>query len=95
VKDPDRGARIAVRIYEARDAVRALWGDAYQARIVEYREMVRAAMAKYGCNEVEAPLLIIRGARELQVHMDGLTNAALMAAAVDEFEARGRPSRAS
>lgn len=38
--------KLAAHLYEARDSVRTFWGDEYEQKIAEWRDLVRLAVSK-------------------------------------------------
>ena len=78
----EKQVRMAAKLYEARDSMRGLFGARYQERLSPYREIIRGAMAKHSCDELEAVLEIKR----FDPSLDGVELAMLLAAAVEEVE---------
>ena len=73
--------KMAARLYECRDAARALFRDRYEAIVAPNRDLVRAAMARH---KIEA----LPAAKQL-IDVAGLSGVAIivvMAAAVDVIE---------
>lgn len=50
--------RLLAKMYKRRDEARLVLGDRYAATMAQGAEMIRGVMAKHGCNEVEAALML-------------------------------------
>jgi phage gp36-like protein len=80
----ERTVRMAAKLYEAREALQDLFGDAYAARMELPRKVIRAVMERHACSALEA-VLRVHEDDEINEHM----TIQLLAAAVDVSE--GKP----
>jgi hypothetical protein len=90
----DSAFRLTVAFAQAHETLQEMWGASYASRIDVCRGNIRAAMAKFRCTAIEAPMRIVEEGKRNGVTIDGLLLAALMAAAVDELERRPCAGRA-
>jgi len=51
---------IASRMYEARSALRALWGAEYGVKIQPAKDLVQRKAAEWRCSELEACISIVK-----------------------------------
>lgn len=85
----EKRVRLAADMYRARDDMRMLLGDEYEAKMERYRRAVRVVAAQVGGDEIAAVTEIVRRAHAKGMELGGLTAVALVAAAVDVIEADG------
>lgn len=89
----EKRIKLAAQLYEARDTARTLFAERYEERLAPYRKVVRAvADAEHDGNEIPAVTAV---AKKLNADPTfsgdpGVTLMMLMAAAVEEIEARER-----
>ncbi len=89
----EKRIKMAARLYEARTTARTLFAEHYEEKLAPYRKVVRAvAEAEHGGNEIGAVTTV---ATKLQADPKfdgnpGVLLMMLMAAAVEEIEARDR-----
>lgn len=77
----EKAVKLTARLYECRDAARALFGAKYEANIAGYRDLVRAAMAKHQMEALPAARHLIA-----VVGLSGVAIIVALAAALDVIE---------
>jgi hypothetical protein len=75
---------MAVRLEDARKTVRLLFESDYAQEMVKPRALIRAVMDKRRCSELQAVLFL-----EREAPMPETAMLIMLAAALDEIEARG------
>lgn len=79
--------RLTARLYECRDSARTLFGARYAEVLQPWKDIVRAAMKKYRCSALRAPLKIAQEAKAGGQPLEGDAIFMLLAAAVEVTEA--------
>ena len=79
-----REIEIAMKLWEARNAVRALYGDHYQSRTQWARELIAAVALKERCSPLAVPALLRKRAPDLRAE----NMLVLLAASADLAEAQ-------
>lgn len=77
----EQQVRIAARLYEMRDAAKALLGDKYSERMALYADVIRQVQAKLQLDELGATLRIVKG-----IEADGYETIMMMAAYSEMIE---------
>lgn len=85
----EQGVRIAAQLYEARDQVRLLLGDAYSARMAEYGKAIRAIAEKKNLSLLRAG---IAAAKTMQNDGQAYTAVVVLAATVELLEPSPAPA---
>lgn len=75
--------QIAAKLYEARDAMKSLYGDRFREKVAGWRPIIQAAMRKHGVDEVGA---ILKLNEALGGRAGGITTLIIMAVAVEMVE---------
>jgi hypothetical protein len=84
----EQHVRAAARLYEARDAVRSLFGERYADVLEPFKAMIRKAQALNDCDEIAAALWIARRVSR----SDGMEVLKILAAAVELVEPSSVPT---
>lgn len=75
---------LITKIMEARNAMQGLFREHYEDETKDWRTIIKKAMAKYDCNELEAILHVSRIVEDVHKRpMSGISVALLFSAAAD------------
>jgi hypothetical protein len=80
--------RLHLHLLSARDVVRRELGEEYDAEIAPYRRLVCRVAAEMGCDVVYAPRFWLAHCRTVGLAVNEEHVAVLLAATVEEMEAR-------
>lgn len=75
-------------LLSARDVVRRELGEEYEQEIAPYRRLVRQVAAEMACGVIDAPRIWLAHCRTLRLEVTEEHVAVLLAATVEELEAR-------
>lgn len=76
---------LAGKFYHTRDTMRRFFGDQYLVKILEQQELIKRAMIKYQCDEINATMKIVELLQQ-KVPDSGMTQALFIAACVELLE---------
>jgi hypothetical protein len=77
--------QIAAKLYDARDAMRGFWCERYAEKVADYQQYIRAAMQKYGCDEMQATMKLVALLQEKEPD-SGMQQALVLAGYVEMIE---------
>lgn len=78
----EKRIQIAAKLYQARDTVRRLFDTRYLTKVEQFKDFVRAEMARKKCNELTAAMKIVADLQR-DCPDSGMTQAMILAACVE------------
>ncbi len=75
--------KLAAKLYKCRDTAKQLYKQEYHAKMREYQEYIKAAMVKYGLDELPAVMKMIK---EGGSDINGMTVVLLLSATIEMIE---------
>ena len=82
--------QMAAKMYDARDAMKRLFGDKYQAEIAEHQKYIKIQMQSEGVGELKATMRIMT-MLQAKLPNSGITQALVLAACVELIEPERKP----
>lgn len=76
--------QLAAQMYDARDAMRGLFGDRFSLKVAEYQGYIKKVAAAHKCDEMKAAMTLI--AKLEQQGLGGISQALILAAYVELIE---------